>query len=197
MNLNRNSLNRNSLFRAAALCGAVSLLWSCGGGKPEAAGAPDRSSAKPKAAGIEPVTGTAGLKPGLKLTTFPNNKFTGPGETTAEVTKVGFPCDSNPYKDKEISLRYQGFLKVDKDGTYSFSVMSDDQGKLRLGSNVVVDNEDSTHTTEGSAKLKPGLYPIVIDYQNNVGAACLVVNWKSENAGNVWLPLSEAQLLHD
>jgi hypothetical protein len=190
-------MNRSWLARAAAVCGAVSLLLSCGGGKTETAGAPGGTSVKPKTASIEPVARPAGVKVGLKLTTFPNNRFTGPGETTAEVTTIGFPCDANPYKDKEVSLRYQGYFKVDKDGTYSFQINSDDQSKLKLGPAVVVDNENSTHTTEGSANLKTGLYPLQIDYQNNVGAACLSVNWKSESAGNVWLPMSAAQLLHE
>jgi hypothetical protein len=190
-------MNRSSLVRAAAVCGAVSLFWSCGGGKTETAGAPDRTPMKPKTASVGPVSKPAGLKAGLKLTTFPNNKFTGPGETTAEVTTIGFPCDSNPYKDKVISLRYQGYLNIDRDGTYMFQIMSDDECKLKLGSAVVVDNEDSTHTTVGSANLKMGLYPLEIDFQNNIGAACLIVNWKSESAGNVWLPISAAQLLHE
>lgn len=190
-------MNRGWLARAAAVCGAVSLLWSCGGGKTETAGAPSGTPAKPTTASIEPVPRPASVKAGLKLTTFPNNRFTGPGETTAEVTTIGFPCDANPYKDKETSLRFQGYFKVDKDGTYSFQILSDDQSKLKLGSAVVVNNENSTHTTEGSTNLKAGLYPLQIDYQNNVGAACLVVNWKSDSAGNVWLPLSSAQLLHE
>jgi hypothetical protein len=130
------------------------------------------------------------------LTTFPNNNFSAPGETKAETATIGFPCDTNPYKDKEVSLRYQGYFRIDKDGTYVFRITSDDQSKLKLGSSVVVDNEQSTKTAEGSAKLKAGLYPIEVDYQNNIGPACLDVSWTSEGTGTGWTPIPAAQLFH-
>jgi len=180
----------------AGFCGALALFWCFGCGRAET-GAAGKAPETPKTITVEPVATPANLKPGLKLTTFPNNKFTGPGETTEETTTVGFPCDSNAYKDKEVSLRYQGYLRVDKDGTYVFRITSDDQCKLKLGSMIIVDNEDATRTKEGSAKLRAGLYPLVIDYQNNVGLACLDVTWTSESTGAGWAPVSAAQLLHD
>lgn len=147
-------------------------------------------------AAIEPSASPAGLKPGLKLTTFPNNRFTGPGETKGEASTLGFPCDQNPYNGKEVSLRYEGYLKMDKDGTYTFQITSDDEATLKLGSATVLENRESTRTKQALTHLKAGYYPLVLDYQNNVSLACLTVAWSADDKDKVFLPISPKQLFH-
>ena len=126
---------------------------------------------------IEPAAAAdpKALKPGLKLTTFPNNKFAGPGETDSIAPGIGFDCDKNPFAGKEASLRYAGWLKVDKDGTYCMQIVADDQITFSLNGKPVV--ADFTGVKEQKLALKAGYYEVRLDYQNNVGAACLTLKW--------------------
>ena len=162
----------------------VATMAGCGG-KNESGGGGGSAQAppptKPPAVNVLSSKLPSGLKPGLKLVTFPNNKFSTPGETTSVAPKIGFSCEENPYKDKEVSLRYDGWLQIDKDGVYVFQVLSDDQSTLKLNNALVLDHQESTRTKEGWANLKAGGYPITFEYQNNVGPACLVVKWSSDN----------------
>lgn len=123
------------------------------------------------AANVDPKT----LKPGLKLTTFVNTRFTGPGETESVTPGLGFDCDRNPYMGKEMALRYAGWLKVDKEGTYCFQIITDDQATFRLNDKVVLPG--LTGVREQKVTLKPGYYEVQFDWQNNVGPACLTVKW--------------------
>lgn len=170
---------------AAALAVVVSVLVLEGcGGKTEApkpSGGTKVETAPPTPAppvivAIEPAAAEPkGAKPGLNVTTFVNNKFTGPGETTTVVPALGFDCDRNPYNNKEMSLRYAGWLKVDKEGTYCFLVVADDQATFTLNGKAVI--SDFTGVKEQKVRLKPGWYELRFDWQNNIGGACLTVKW--------------------
>jgi hypothetical protein len=115
------------------------------------------------------------LKPGLKVTTFLNNKFTGPGETESVTSGIGFDCDRNPYMNKEMSLRYSGWMKIDKEGTYCFQVITDDQATFLLNGKAILN--DFAGVKEQKVTLKPGYYELRFDWQNNIGPACLTVKW--------------------
>ena len=163
---------------------AISLL-SIGCGNKETA--PKQGEAKggapaptPTAAGpivIDPSTKVdpKGLKPGLKLTTFPNNTFSGPGEAESIAPVIGFDCDRNPYAGKEASLRYTGWLKVDQDGPYCLQFVADDQVSLSLNGKLILDQ--FAGAKDSQVVLKAGFYEVRFDYQNNVGDACLAVKW--------------------
>lgn len=144
---------------------------------------------------IEPAASVdaKALKPGLKLTTFPNNKFSGPGETDSIAPGLGFDCDKNAYAGKEASLRYAGWLKVDKDGTYCLQIIADDQITFSLNGKAVV--ADFTGIKEQKVALKAGYYPLRFDYQNNVGAACLSVKWAMGECVGV-APIEAARFFH-
>jgi len=172
---------RRAAFAALAATIGIALLLSCSRKKEES---PVDKDERPPSV----------LKSGLKLTTFPNNKFTGPGEIKSEAATLGFPCDQNPYNGKEVSLRYEGYLKVDQDGKYEFQIRSDDQSRMKVDSLVI--EPGSTQTKSGSAMLKVGTYPLTLDYQNNVGPACLVVKWSADD-GRTFSEIPASQLFHD
>ncbi len=167
---------------ALALVASVLVLSGCGS-KSEAPKPSGGSKAEVPPTPAPPVTITIdpaatepkGVKPGLNLTTYVNNKFTGPGETTSVVPGLGFDCDRNPYNNKEASLRYAGWLKVDKEGTYCIQVVADDQVTFTLNGKAVL--TDFTGVKEQKVALKPGFYELKFDWQNNIGAACLTVKW--------------------
>jgi hypothetical protein len=175
----------NRAFRARwVLVLSVALLPACGK-KPEApaAGAgkpsveaPPPTPAPPVIVTIDPAAAEPkGVKAGLKLTTFLNNRFTGPGETDSVTPGLGFDCDRNPYMNKEMALRYTGWLKVDKEGTYCFQIIADDQATFTLNGKAVM--TDYAGVKEQKVALKPGWYEVRFDWQNNIGPACLTVKW--------------------
>lgn len=151
--------------------------------------APPVTIAIEPAASVDPKT----LKPGLKVTTFINNRFSGPGETDSAVPGLGFDCDRNPYMNKEMSLRYAGWMKIDKEGTYCFQIVTDDQATFTLNGKAIL--SDFAGVKEQKVSLKPGYYALHFDWQNNVGPACLTVKWAiGECAGAA--PIEASRYFH-
>jgi hypothetical protein len=199
----------NKALRAGIVLLLPALLFSAGCGKKESPAKPGEMGDTKAVSGpakaptpapvgpiaIEPAASVdaKGLKPGLKLTTFPNNKFTGPGETDSIAPGFGFDCDKNPFAGKEASLRYAGWLKVDKDGTYCMQIVADDQITFSLNGKAVV--ADFTGVKEQKVTLKAGYYEVRFDYQNNVGAACLSVKWALADCVGV-APIEAARFFH-
>lgn len=180
-----------------ALALIASTTVSCGKSEaPKPAGAPKAEA--PKTEGplaLDPVAvKAADLKPGLKLTSYPNNTFSGNAESSI-VPLLGFDCDRNPYNNKEASLRYEGYLKVDVAGEYCFQTASDDQSSFSLNKTPVIVQTQSGVTKSRRVTLKEGLYEIGLDYQNNVGPACLRIGWSKTGCGG-YVDVPATQLLH-
>jgi hypothetical protein len=183
-------MNRACRAGLALLLPAV-LLAGCGkkseAPKPSGSGpkaeAPPPTPAPPVTIVVEPSTATdgKGLKPGLKVTTYLNNRFTGPGETESVMPGLGFDCDRNPYMNKEMALRYSGWLKVDKEGTYCVQIITDDQASFTLNGKAII--SDFAGVKEQKVTLKPGWYELRFDWQNNIGPACLTVKWALGDCG--------------
>jgi len=162
-----------------------------------AGGAPATAAPTPRAtvSALDPIAKPEKLQSGVSLTTFPNNQFTGPGEVKTIVSALDFDCGKNQYNEKEVSLRYEGYLELEKDGAYVFQIMSDDQSSLYLNGKLALDQLDSTQTQEKLVQLKAGVYSLRLDYQNNVGPACLRVRWSGDNR-QTFVPIPATRLLH-
>jgi hypothetical protein len=173
-------------------CGKTEAPTAGGGAKPAAAAAP---TPVPAVIAVDPVAGVDAktLKPGLKLTTYPNNRFQGPGEVESVAPALGFDCDRNAYLNKEAALKYTGYLKVDKEATYCFQIITDDQATFSLNGKAIV--SDVTGVKEQKVTLKPGYYELRFDWQNNVGPACLTVKW-TPGACSSAAPIEAAQFFH-
>jgi len=79
-----------------------------------------------------------------------------------------FPKD---IKDEKIGLTYAGYLTIEKEGIYHFSLTSDD-GSAFLINNELIVNNDGLHaakTEVGSVALKIGCYPIQLLYFQSTG----------------------------
>lgn len=181
---------------ALALIAPATLY--CGKSETPTAGGATKAAAPAQPEGpmsLDPVTvKAADLKPGLKLTTFPNNTFSGNGES-AIASLLGFDCDRNPYHNKEVSLRYEGYLKVDTAGEYCFQTASDDQSTFSLNKKPVIVQAQSGVTKNRRVTLKEGFYEIGVDYQNNVGPACFRIGWSKTGCGG-YVDIAAGQLLH-
>ena len=74
-------------------------------------------------------------------------------------------------------LRYTGYIKVPKDGVYTFYTSSDDGSRLYIADELVVDN-DGLHGAQeahGRIALTAGMHPLTVDYFQRAGGAVLDV----------------------
>jgi hypothetical protein len=139
-----------------------------------------------------PEAAPADRKPGLLRSTFANNRFEGAAKDDV-ANDIGFNCEKDPYGGREVGVRWSGWLTVEKEGRYCFEVLSDDEARLYLGGVVVVAQLESTLTRTAELALKAGTYQLRVDWQNNVGAACLRFRWAAGSCENP-VPI-EARLL--
>lgn len=77
----------------------------------------------------------------------------------------------------DFGMRYEGFLKIDQDGDYTFHLGSDDGSILYLDGKKVVDSDGiHPHTVQtGRARLSRGMHPLRVDYTQGGGEASLTL----------------------
>ena len=79
------------------------------------------------------------------------------------------------------ALKATGYLKVEKAGDYTFSLLSQDGCRLEVGSKVVIENEGQENAREaaevkhGKVHLGPGVHPVTLSYLNARGTSLNVV----------------------
>jgi hexosaminidase len=138
----------------------------------------------------EPVAATD-TKPGLiweyyegrwsALPEFDKLKPAASGTTADRATAGGPAIDLSWRKrDVDFGLRFRGFLEVSADAAYAFFMNSDDGARLRIGDEIVIDNDGLHPPTERSGKvlLKRGRHPITIEYFQAGGALLLETSYE-------------------
>ncbi|KXK40894.1 MAG: DUF1080 domain-containing protein [Saprospiraceae bacterium] len=78
------------------------------------------------------------------------------------------------------ALVADGVLKIEKAGTYTFHLWSDDGSKLYINNKEVIDN-DGLHGAEYkdvSIEMKEGYYSFHLDFFQGAGGSFLGLNWK-------------------
>ncbi|MFP6900384.1 MAG: trypsin-like peptidase domain-containing protein, partial [Opitutales bacterium] len=78
-------------------------------------------------------------------------------------------------KTDDYAISLEGFLKIPEDGIYRLILNSDDGGLLRIGDQLVIDN-DGLHPAQDVGRLfrfRKGFLPIRIDYFEATGDAVL------------------------
>ena len=78
--------------------------------------------------------------------------------------KEGFPEVTD--RLEWFGLQYRGVLRVERAGTYTFGLNSDDGSRLYIGSQLVIDNdfEHDPVLKTGSIALGAGEYPLTLTY---------------------------------
>lgn len=87
-------------------------------------------------------------------------------------------------------LRFQGFIKIPNDGLFTFYTSSDDGSRLRIGDEVVVDN-DGLHGVMrigGLARLRAGLHPITVTFFEAGGGEELEVSFEGPGVERQTVP---------
>ena len=90
------------------------------------------------------------------------------------------------------ALRFSGYLRVPRNGLYTFYIASNDGSRLHVGPKVVVDN-DGLHTARkvgGLIALKAGLHPIELQYFQEGGSRQLLVSYEGPGIEEQPVPAS-------
>jgi mono/diheme cytochrome c family protein len=89
-------------------------------------------------------------------------------------------------------LRFQGYLRIDRQGEYTFHLGSDDGSRLILDGSELIDHDGVHPFTVKSAtvSLTPGQYPLVVEYFERDGEEALVAEY--EGPGLSRQPISRA-----
>lgn len=95
-------------------------------------------------------------------------------------SKIGL-CDEVP--SQNFGFVQSGFLQIEKEGTYTFFLTSDDGSVFYIDGILLIDNDNAheTQTANGIIDLKPGYHPITIKYFQAGGDQVLKMQYQSEN----------------
>ena len=111
------------------------------------------------------------------------------------VSKTGItPVFSNGVKlrPEKFVLVFNGFIKISKEGFYTFFTDSDDGSKLFIDDQEIVDNDGNHGNTEkhGRAVLKKGFHKISVLYFDGAGNNSLNVSMQPEGGLKTIIPSS-------
>ncbi|SEI79752.1 3',5'-cyclic AMP phosphodiesterase CpdA [Cyclobacterium xiamenense] len=99
---------------------------------------------------------------------------------TVSGTTRNFDITAIEQREYFYGLLFEGKLKIDKSGNYTFYIHSDDGSKLLIDNELVVNN-DQTHsarTEQASIRLKKGTYNLKVQYFQDRAGNVLEVHWE-------------------
>ncbi|HJM62604.1 MAG: hypothetical protein CMN05_09790 [Roseibacillus sp.] len=143
---------------------------------------------------LEPVA-EEGMKNGLQFEGFDGKWDHLPDFDSLEAVASGqveAPTEE-AYKTENgenYGLRFRGFLKVPREGLYTLFTSSDDGSRLRIGKEVVVNN-DGLHgvmKSGGLIRLKQGLHPVEVTFFEQGGGEELEVSWEGPDLSAQVIP---------
>ena len=106
----------------------------------------------------------------------------------------------NDFKDLEddFALVSNGYIYIDKEGTYDFRLWSDDGSKLYIQDEVLIDHDGwhGTSMRENSAIMKKGYHPFRIEFFQGGGGKFLSLNYK-KSTDDTWQVIPTSMFSHD
>lgn len=158
-------------------------------GKPMAAGGDIAKALKP-IAGLDEKNMISGLKTKIyqlnrsiakvaEIYPLPQEKYAG--------ILPSIHIESQDFKGLEANFAIiaEGYLKVAKTGTYVLRVFSDDGSLLRIGDNIVVNN-DGTHgfdPKDAEVVMEEGIHRFKLEFFQATGGKGLQVQWRASDGG--------------
>jgi Dolichyl-phosphate-mannose-protein mannosyltransferase/PA14 domain len=131
----------------------------------------------PDGAALRPVAGVlSNTAPGLETQEFADLDFQRPQGSPGVWEALAFDCTKSPYTDRAVAVRASGSLRVDVPDVYTFEVLSDDDAFLYLNDALAIGNGSGV-TSRRRFRLERGVYRLRLDYRNDIGGACLRVQW--------------------
>ena len=89
-------------------------------------------------------------------------------------------ADPAAFPQQNFSVQWDGWLRVDHAGMYTFSTRTDDGSTLAVDSQLVVDN-GGVHAAQrryGSVHLEPGLHPVRLRFLQTTGIYEFYASWR-------------------
>ena len=107
-----------------------------------------------------------------------------------------FISNKNKKRTDKFAFEFNGYIKIDKDGIYSFFTDSDDGSMLYIDDEEVVNNDGDHGNVEknGKAALKKGFHKIKVLYFDSGGGNSLKVSLQGE--GDVKMEIPSKLLFH-
>jgi hypothetical protein len=132
-------------------------------------------------------------KPGLKYDYFEKFFVTTADLDLVEPVSSGIINTFNIGEKKRenyFGFRYSGFIKVPKDGIYTFYLKSNDGSRLYIDSDELIENDANHAAVEepGSIALKAGCHPIMVKYMQCGGGKSLLVSWSGPGFAKQEIP---------
>jgi mono/diheme cytochrome c family protein len=118
--------------------------------------------------------------PNLKYAVYHGNWNNVPKFDELKAVKTGVAAGfelSVAGRGNEFGVRFQGLIKIPKDGEYTFHLGSDDGSILTVDGKKIADADGiHPHTvSSGTAQLKAGMHPLQVDYHQGGGEATLTL----------------------
>jgi len=140
------------------------------------------------------------LQPGLAYLYYGGQAATTGGSLSAmpqfdpdQAHKKGFVNDvtlAPKAHDNNFAFKYDGYIKIAKTGTYTFTLASDDGSQLFVDDKLVVDNNGrhALLAKTGQVNLAAGFHRITVTYFDAGGQAVLEVKYKGPGVSEQKLP---------
>ena len=92
----------------------------------------------------------------------------------------------------KFAFEFSGYIKIEKDGFYTFFIESDDGSKLFIDDEEIINNDGDHGNLEknGKVALKKGLHKIKVHYFDSGGGNSLKVSMQSESGLKQEVPSS-------
>lgn len=124
----------------------------------------------------------ASAKPGLKYDYFEKFFVTTEDFELVQPVLSGVTSNFNMNEKKRenyFGFRVSGYVKVPKDGIYTFCLKSNDGSRLYIHGEELIENDANHGAVEepGSIALKAGFHPIIVKYMQCGGGKSLLVSW--------------------
>ena len=115
--------------------------------------------------------------------------------STTAVSKTGVTdifSNSVKQRPEKFVIAFYGFIKIHKEGFYTFFTDSDDGSKLFIDGKEIVDNDGNHGNTEkhGKAALKKGFHKINVLYFDGAGNNSLNVSLQPDGSAKTIIPAS-------
>lgn len=101
------------------------------------------------------------------------------------LTKIHAYADDFKDMTDNFAISYEGFLKIEKAGTYIFRLASDDGSRLLIGDKEVI-NHDGLHGASAkdmAVGLEEGLHPFKIEFFQGLGGRAITFQYRPFDGG--------------
>ena len=114
-----------------------------------------------------------GVKPGIAYEYLePTGKIDMESAEKGQAKSTGVAADlslSQKQRPEKFGFRFSGYIRIENDGIYTFTLDSDDGSKLLIDDKLIALNDGAEKVPQGSIALKKGLHKLSLSYYDSGG----------------------------